>query len=187
MIAPRDAADLGDYQPLATVATAPLRDVDRATAERAHAQLLAARPARADALRALAARHGVELDADHAPLAVGRWLVAAGAAAGPAALTGADARRWHGLAVDVALWLGERIIARAASAGGGLRWELYTGVKKATGYQRAVLTGFRRVDDARYYVDVAHFVAAWLELALRRRPARPDFLAVIEASALADA
>jgi hypothetical protein len=177
VIAPRDAADLGDYQPLATVATAPLRDVDRATAERAHAQLLAARPA----------RHGVELDADHAPLAVGRWLVAAGAAAGPAALTGADAHRWHGLAVDVALWLGERIIARAASAGGGLRWELYTGVKKATGYQRAVLTGFRRVDDARYYVDVAHFVAAWLELALRRRPARPDFLAVIEASALADA
>lgn len=184
---PRDAADLGDYQPLASAATAPLRDVDRATAERAHAELLAARADRAAALRALAARHGVDVDADDAPHALGRWLCAAGAAIGPAALTGADAHRWRGLAVDVALWLGERIVARAAAAGGALRWELYTGVKKSTGYQRAVLTGFRRVADPRYYVDVAHFVAGWLELALRRRPARPDFLAVIEATTLADA
>ena len=187
-----DPGDLGDYQPLASEATGPLRLVERAVAEREHARLMAARPARAAALAALARRHGVDLaDADAAvddvTAALGRWLVAAGAAVGPAALTGADGARWTGLAVDVALWLGDRIVARAAAAGGGLRWELYTGVKKSTGYQRAVLTGFRRVDDPRYYVDVAHFVAGWLELALRRRPARPDFLAVIEATTLADA
>lgn len=184
-----DPGNLGDYQPLASEATDPLRLVERAVAEREHARLMASRPARAAALAALARRHGVDLAADDADvtLALGRWLVAAGAAVGPAALTGADGARWTGLAVDVALWLGDRIVARAAAAGGGLRWELYTGVKKSTGYQRAVLTGFRRVDDPRYYVDVAHFVAGWLELALRRRPARPDFLAVIEATTLADA
>ena len=180
------AGDLGDYQPLASAAGAPLRDVDRATAEREFARLLAARPARRAALRAVTARHAVDLDADDAPLAVGTWLVAAAAAAGPEAITAGDPR-WPGLAVDVALWLGERILARAAAAGGSLRWELYTGVKKSTGYQRAVLTGFRHAGDPRYYVDVAHFVGGWLELALRRRPARADFLAVIESTTLRDA
>lgn len=185
--APAHPGDLGDYQPLAAEAGGPLRLADRALAEREHARLMAARDARLAALTSLAGRHGVALAGDDAPRAVGAWLVAAGAAVGPGALTGEDAARWAGLAVDVALWLGERIIAAAAATGGALRWELYTGVKKSTGYQRAVLTGFRRVDAPAYYVDVAHFVASWLELALRRRPARPDFLAVIEATTLADA
>ena len=185
---PASGADvLGDYQPLAWEAAGPLRLAERALAEREHARLMAARPARAAALAVLAARHGVVLDGDGAVHDLGAWLVAAAATAGPEALTGPDAARWAGLAVDVALWLGERIIARAAAAGGALRWELYTGVKKSTGYQRAVLSGFRRVADRRYYVDVAHFVGGWLELAIRRRPARADFLAVIEATALADA
>lgn len=183
----RAPADLGDYQPLPTEATGPLRLVDRAVAEREYARLMAARPARAAALATLAAGHGVELAADDAPVALGRWLCAAGLDVGPDALTGGAAPRWAGLAVDVALWLGDRIIARAAAAGGALGWALYTHGKKSTGYQRAVLTGFRKVEDARYYVDVAHFVGGWLELALRRRAARPDFLAVVEATTLADA
>ena len=180
----RPPADLGDYAPLASEADGPLRLAARDVALREFDRLMAARAERVAALTALATRHGVDLAADDAPLALGRWLVAAGAEAGPEAL---EDPRWAGLAVDVALWLGERVLARAHAAGGALRWELYTGVKKSTGYQRAVLTGFRRVDDPRYYVDIAHFVGGWLELALRRRPARVDFLAVIEATTLRDA
>ncbi len=180
-------ADLGDYQPLPSLIRGPLRLVERADAEREYAALMAARAARTDALTTLAARHGVALVGDTAPLDLGGWLCAAGAAVGPDALTGPDDARWAGLAVDVALWLGERIIARAAATGGGLCWSLYTGVKKSTGYQRAVLTGFRRVTVASYYVDIAHFVGGWLELALRCRPARANFLAVIETTTLADA
>ena len=184
---PRAPADLGDYQPLPSLARGPLRLAERADAEREYAALMAARAARTEALTTLAAGHGVVLTGDTALLDLGGWLCAAGAGAGPDGLTGPDAARWAGVAVDVALWLGERIIARAGATGGALRWTLYTGIKKSTGYQRAVLTGFRRVTEASYYVDVAHFVGGWLELALRRRPARPDFLAVIEATTVADA
>ena len=177
----------GAWTPLASEATGPLRDAPRDVAERDHARRMAARALRATAFAALAARHGVAVDGPDATTAVGTWLLAALGDAGERALSGPDAWLWAGLAADVALWLGERIIAAAARAGGAVRWELYTGVKKSTGYQRAVLTGFRRVDDPRYYVDVAHFVASWCELAARRRPARADFLAVIEATTVADA
>jgi hypothetical protein len=124
---------------------------------------------------------GVILDGDGAT-----WRSAPGSAtgcAGPAPTPSCRARvgYFSGLAVDTALWLGERIIHRAQ---GTLRWELYTGVKKSTGYQRAVLTGFRKVDDPRYYVDVAHFVSAWFELCARRRAARGYFLATFEARTL---
>jgi hypothetical protein len=172
------------WQPLALDVAGPLRDAPRDVAERAFAALMAARADRCRALAALVAADGVSLDGDDAAAALGAWLLADAHAAGPDALAGP---RLPGLAVDASLWLGERIIAGAAAAGGALRWELYTGVKKSTGYQRAVLTGFRRVDDPRYYVDVAHFVSSWLELCARRRPARADFLATVERTTLADA
>lgn len=172
--------DFSGWEPLPIEAEGPLREAPRDVAERMYARLIGARAARIEALAALAARHGVAIGGDDGCTRLGAWLVAAAAEAGPDAIGGAA---WSGLASDVALWLGERVIA---ASGGAVRWELYTAHKKATGYQRAVLVGFA-VGDERYYVDVAHFVASWVELALRRRAARPDFLAVIEASALADA
>lgn len=173
--------DFSGWHPLVVPGDGELRAAPREDAAAVFDLLHGARADRAAALTALAARHGVALDSDDAERALGAWLVDVAAAAGPDAIGTAA---WNGLAVDVTLWLGERIIA---ASGGALRWELYTAHKKATGYQRAVLVGFAGVDDPRYYVDVAHFVAGWLELALRRRRARPDFLAVIRASALADA
>ncbi|MCA9677989.1 MAG: hypothetical protein KC464_23390, partial [Myxococcales bacterium] len=105
------------------------------------------------------------------------------AAAGPDAFTGADAWRWTGVVADVALWLGDRVVARAPA----VRWELCASHKKATGYQRPVLVGFGKVADRFYYVDVAHMVASWAQLAARGRPYRADFLATIEQVTLADA
>lgn len=149
----------------------PLRDVPREVAEQVFSQLMADKASRCAALEAAAVAAGVEAT----PLGLGGWL--------KQHLAGRDPAEISELAVDVSLWLGERIIARAPH----LRWELYTGVKKSTGYQRAVLTGFRGVEDPRYYVDVAHFVSSWCELCARRRLAREDFLATIEATTLRDA
>ena len=42
-----------------------------------------------------------------------------------------------------------------------------------------MLSGFSKVAARDYYVDIAHFVAGWLELVVRRRAARADFLAHI--------
>ena len=91
--------------------------------------------------------------------------------------------RGYGLATDIALWLGGGLIAVAPH----VHWQLLTSHKKSTGYQRAVLMGFARVDDPHYYVDIAHFVAAWVDYAIRQRAAREDFLATIYATTLADA
>ena len=164
--------DLSGYEPFDAGVTGPLRDAAREVAVQHFERLMAARRERHDALAALAARHGVAMD----PAAIGAWL---GAAAPDAA---ADPR-WSGVVADVALWIGERIIAAAPH----VAWTLLTAPKKATGYQRPVLVGFRRVDDPRYYVDLAHLVASWADLAARRRPIKPDFLATIEAVTLRDA
>jgi hypothetical protein len=173
--------DLAAWEPLAVPVTGELRDASREDATAAYRALIDARGARVAALVALAARHGVDLEAADAAERVGAWLVAAAGRVGPDAV---GSPTWTGLAVDAALWLGERLIA---DSDGALRWELYTAHKKATGYQRAVLVGFAGVDDPRYYVDLAHFVASWLELALRRRAGAARLPAVIAATALADA
>ena len=175
--------DLTGYQPFDAGLTGPLRDATRADAEAHFARLMAARAERTRQLRALAARHGVPLE----PAAIGAWLVRAlgGVNAVPSPpQRGREGPLWiDAIAVDVAVWLGERIIAAAPA----ISWILLTAPKKATGYQRPVLTGFTRVDDPRYYVDVAHLVASWAELAAKRRAVKPDFLATIEAVTLADA
>jgi len=173
--------DFTGWEPLAIDVAGDLRDASRADADAAYATIMAAVPARVAGFEALAARHGVDLAGPDAVARLGAWLVEVAKAAGPG-LVGTP--MWSGLAADVALWLGQRVIA---STGGAVRWQHYVAHKKATGYQRAVLVGFAAVDDERYYVDIAHFVASWLELALRRRGARADFLAVIVATARRDA
>ena len=166
--------DWRGYEPFDAEITGPLRDATREAAQRHFDRLMAAR----DERRAMLAR----LVALESPADVGAWLAGALAAA-DAPLDGPDAWRWTGVIADVAWWLGERMIAAAPH----LRWELLVAPKKATGYQRPVLVGFRRVDHDNYYVDVAHLVASWAALAARRRPARPDFLATIEEVTLRDA
>jgi hypothetical protein len=174
--------DLAAYQPFVAGVAGPLREAPRAIAQDHFDRLLAARPVRKAALAALWHRHGgpaevAALDADDAPARLGGWLAAALPAL--ADHEGAVAA----LVVDVALWLGDRMIARAPQ----LRWQLLIEPKKATGYQRPVLVGFTRVDHDRYYVDIAHLIASWAQVAARGKPARADFLATIEAVTLADA
>ncbi len=164
------------YQLIGAAVDDALRDVDGDLARRAYDDLMAARPARLAQLAALVPEVG--LDANDGPARLGAVLLAA--LASPPELTPAAQAS---IACDVALWLGDRCIAAAPH----LTWTFYTAHKKATGYQRAVLTGFRAVDDERYYVDVAHLVSSWIDLAARGRRARPDFLAVIAATVLRDA
>ena len=199
--------DWAGYVPFDPGIEGALRDAARDAAQDHFARLMAARPERRRQLEALWKRAaggdsrprcamsgpaaadggpagGIALDAA-GPAAVGGWLADALGAEGAAALTGPDAALWTGLVADVALWLGERTIG---ASHGRLRWELLTAPKKATGYQRPVLVGFTSVADPRYYVDVAHLVASWADLAARRRPGlRRDFLATIEATILRDA
>ena len=175
------AIHFGAWVALPLSVDGPLRDASRTTAEAIFATLLQAQAQRCDALVTLAKNNHVEIPGvatAGSAAALGGWLKPRL----PLTVGPADPRG-YGLATDIALWLGSGIIAAAPR----LHWQLLTSHKKSTGYQRAVLTGFARVDDPHYYVDIAHFVAAWVDYAIRQRAAREDFLATIFTTTLADA
>ncbi len=175
------AIEFGSWTALPLAVDGPLRDASRATAQALFSTLVHAQAERCAALVVLAKLNQVELS-DVATAAsaasLGAWLKPSL----PRTVSPTDPRG-YGLATDIALWLGCGIIAEAPQ----VHWQLLTSHKKSTGYQRAVLTGFSRVDDPHYYVDVAHFVASWVDYAIRQRAAREDFLATIYATTLADA
>jgi hypothetical protein len=172
---------IGDWQPLPVPnASTPLRLSSREQALAVYDVLVGAASARCKELQRLAARNQVHVSnvaSSGDAITLGHWLHAT------LPLLGADHPIGHGLAVDVALWLGQGLIATAPH----LQWHLLVSHKKSTGYQRAVLTGFTKVDDPHYYVDVAHFVATWVDYAARRRAATPVFLGQVYDTTLADA
>ena len=175
------AIEFGSWAALPLSVDGALRDASRATAEALFTTLVEAQSARCAALVSLAKLNHVEIST-HATAAaaasLGAWLKPS-----LPRTVGPTDPRGFGLATDIALWIGGGIIAAAPQ----VRWQLLTSHKKSTGYQRAVLTGFSGVDDPHYYVDVAHFVATWVDYAIRQRAARADFLATIYATTLADA
>ncbi len=176
-----NAIDFKSWTALPLYVDGTLRDASRATADAIFATLVQAQADRCAALVALAQRNQVELAVVATPASaatLGAWLHPSL----PRSIGPTDPRG-YGLATDIALWLGSGLIAAAPQ----LHWQLLTSHKKSTGYQRAVLTGFTRVDDPHYYVDIAHFVAAWVDYAIRQRAARRDFLATIYTTTLADA
>ena len=177
------AIDWTGYQALTLPVAGPLRDASRADAEACFAILCAAIPLRLAMLTAWLADNGHPniLDGAAPARGLGEALLAILRAVDADAFAAEPA--WSNLVGDVALWLGEHVRADAPH----LAWRLCISHKKATGYQRAVLMGFRAVDDAHYYVDVAHFVATWADLAVRQRAARGDFLEVIASTTRRDA
>jgi hypothetical protein len=152
-----------------------LREVSREDAERHFALVMRERPARLRGLRELLARNGV---AEVGVQGLNDWLVAAlraEKARGVDPLRGPEAGAWYSLIVDLALELGEVIMAAAPHVG----WQLFTKLEKATGYQRPVLSGFRGVSDPSYYVDVAHLVSTYVGLVCRGQQVKPDYLATL--------
>lgn len=169
------------WEPLQLPVQAALRDVDAACARQVFDVLMTARTTRIAALCQLAAHNGC-LMPPHATAAaaheLGTWLHAAlpiSYQRDRQTPLAAQAPELWGLGYDVTLWIGEGLCAAAPN----LHWQLLATHKKSTGYQRAVLSGFSKVAARDYYVDIAHFVAGWLELVVRRRAARADFLAHI--------
>jgi hypothetical protein len=157
----------------------PLREATRAEAERHFALVMSERPRRLQGLRELLRTNGLDVEAGPVPVqGLNDWLVAslrAERARGVEPLRGPEAGAWYSLVVDVALELGDAIIAAAPH----VAWQLFTRLEKATGYQRPVLSGFRRVSDPSYYVDVAHLVSTYVGLVCRGQQVKPDYLSTL--------
>ncbi|WP_354697233.1 hypothetical protein DSM112329_02859 [Paraconexibacter sp. AEG42_29] len=130
----------------------PLAEVDRATAQRYFATLMAARRARRDHLLALLALNGVQISTDNAGLQrLNDWYRAHVQGSEPDLLED----RWYAVGLDVGLFLGEAMIERAPT----LEWRVFTGVAHDVSYQRPVVMGFERARNRQYNVDPEFLVS----------------------------
>ncbi len=168
------AVDWTGYRPFDPGVYEPLKRVPREQAQAHFERLMAARSERRQALAALVLRAGVALgptDVDLAALCA--WFIdeVEHLPSEPDSPTPI----WQAVIVDIALHLGEILIERQPH----LRWQLYTHLAKAHGYQRPTIVGFRGVTDPFYYVDPGHLVAAFAALVARKRPVKRDYFAYL--------
>lgn len=130
-------ADWSDYEVYSPWAWGPWHTLPRQDARQLYNKLMADKPARLDMLRRLLAASGITLDdTDEGIQALNDWLVTH---VEPSTTTpGVLSPAWYSVVGDIALFLGDVIIARCP----GLRWTLHTGGKRTVSYQQPVLTGF---------------------------------------------
>jgi hypothetical protein len=140
--------DWGDWSAFEGGVGRPLHEAERARARAYFDALMAARAERTQALVTLLDRNGVAIAADRAGLqALNDWYRVHVAAdeRDPGRLSD----RWHAISLDVGLYLGDAIIARAP----GLRWSFQTSPRSSISFQRPVIAGFTGVPNRGYNVD----------------------------------
>ena len=115
-----------------------LDELSRADARKAYTRLMDAKSGRIEMLTALLRANGVVLNqSQEAIQALNDWF--AGNVQPDPSESGRLLADWYSVVNDVALFLGDVIIARAPA----LRWEFYVwGGKRARSYQRHVIMGF---------------------------------------------
>lgn len=115
----------------------PWRNLPRREARSAYNKLMKAKPGRIAMLKELLQASDVVLKpSDEGIQMLNDWYLA-NIEADPER-PGSLSARWYSVTRDVALFLGDVVIARCPA----LRWQLYTGGKRAASYQQPVLTGF---------------------------------------------
>lgn len=131
-----DAYEIYDPGVLGLLGTLP-----RSEARAAFDRLMAAKSARIRLLEGLLEANGVKLDTDDAAIQrLNEWFVTH-VERDPVA-PGRLLPDWYSVVNDIALFLGEVMIARCPN----LHWEFFTWGKKSVEYQRHVIMGFGSED-----------------------------------------
>jgi hypothetical protein len=134
----------------------PQNTLPRAEARRAFERVMNEKSARIAMLGRLLEANGLELTGTDAGIqGLNDWF-RANVESDPAE-PGRLSPDWYSVAHDVALFLGDVMIAR----GPGLRWDFFTGGKKDVAYQKHVIVGFTRVPNPKYNIDVDRRVATY--------------------------
>lgn len=144
------------YEPYDPGVRGPLNELPRREAKAAFQRVVAARPARAEALRRLLRANGVTLGRSDVDVqALNDWFRehVERDRDNPERLR----PLWYAVAHDIGLYLGDLLIERSP----GLSWEFFTWGAKDLAYQRPVIMGFRGVPNRRYNVDPAWLVASY--------------------------
>ena len=143
------AVNWGEYEPHDYPSYLAQNDLPRPEARRVYSSLMRIKTGRIDQLRGFLKLNGIELDnSDHAVRALNEW-VRFSVEADPSEPRELPVR-WVSVLNDVALYLGELMIARNP----GLRWELFVWGKKNIAYQHHVIMGFSKVEHSKYNVDL---------------------------------
>lgn len=135
----RVTVDWGGYEPDVMTVSGPLEQVSRAEARREFDRVMQTRATRIAGLRRLLASNGVALGDDEGSVqALNDWY-SSHVEPDPRRPPGHLRPPWYSVSHDIALFLGELILARHPN----LRWEFVTGGRRGIDYQQHVIMGFR--------------------------------------------
>jgi hypothetical protein len=153
---PRVNVDWGSYVPFNPGVTQPLHEVSARDARAAFDRLMKERPRRLEELAKLLAEQGVALSSSDGGIQdVNDWFRRC-VEADPNS-PGRLRPVWYSVVNDLALFLGETIIARSPSLG----WVLFDKGKKDVSFQRHVISGFTQVANPKYNIDIDRLVATY--------------------------
>jgi hypothetical protein len=147
-----------------------LAEQPRSVARQAFDRLMHEKPARVEVLRRLLRANGLELNgSDDGIQELNEWFVRS-VEADPDH-PGRLAQEWYSVAHDVALFLGDVMIDRCPQ----LRWDLFTGGKKDAAYHRHIITGFTKVPNKKYNIDIAQQVVTYAHRVIVGRGSIPHY------------
>lgn len=147
------SVDWTDYHPFDPGVDGPVELLSRADAKRAYTLCMDSRPTRRVELAGLLSRNGLTLsESDGDIQTLNEWYI------DEMEPDDRDPGRlmplWYAVTNDVALFLGDEMIARNP----GLRWEFFIWGKRSSHYQRHVIMGFPDAQH-KYSVDIDTLVA----------------------------
>jgi len=146
-----------DYEPYVPPYRGPLAALGRAQAKESFAHWMEARPERWRQLGHLLEGTGIELGGSDSQLqTLNDWFRSSveAKADDPTRL----ANRWYAVVNDVSGILGDVLIGRCS----GLRWEMFIrGGKSDIAFQKPVITGFTRVPNLKFNLDLDRLVSTY--------------------------
>jgi hypothetical protein len=176
---PGGGVDWTAYEPFDPGIWGPLREQSAADARGAFDRLMAAKEERKLALSHLLKANGIELvPTDEAIQRMNDWFRS------EVEPDSGDPTRlrplWYAVVNDLALYLGDVIVGRNP----GVAWTIMTRPKDHISFQRHVLTGFAKVPNPNYNIDIDRLIATYGQRAIAGLTVEPDeFVRILNAAA----
>jgi hypothetical protein len=174
--------DFDGYQCFDPGVDRPLSEVTKTEAKKHFDLLMREKDARIAELRKLVQRSGIELNgSDDSIQKLNDWLFLHVEQSEKE--LGRLKPIWYSVVNDIALFLGEEIIRRARNP----RWELLLSGKKNLSFQRPVITGFSKVTNPKYNIDLDWTIGVYGHRIISKNEEERDLFVRIVKSAIQNA
>ncbi len=170
------------YEPYVPPYRGPQAQLSSSEARESFDQLMAAKPRRTEQLRTLLEANGLTLNDDDAFIRrLNHWF-RENVEANPDE-PGRLRNLWYAVVNDVALFLGDVLIARCPN----LHWDLVLDGRRDIPFQKHVIVGFGNVPNPKFNLDIDRLVATYAHQVVAGDSVDADFFAKVLASAAAKA